>query len=573
MKSPTNQTDAPPREHRRRQFGRILRVALWISIATLAAGAALKFVVAPAVVRHLVTSNLPRYWDGQVEIDRVSVGFGSVQLGGVRLYDRQRRLWLAAESVSVSPGVRWTLRAGFRDVDLDAVDLRLQFVEGRCDPPVRNVDELVTWLEQVTNIDLLHADGTLTLNRPGRASWTTGPVTVDIRRAPGGHRVLIHGFDGDTRNVLDLDGWANWGTSAFDANMIVRHHLTPTDSKALATIFQVPGVDEGALTLQADLTLKGRWTLPHTWRPTGTASLSEGHLVVGGVRLLDRLGGQLVVTSDANTITARAERLTARLAGGDLRVKGSLTSRPTTSPQTHLPTTQLSYRSSVAINGADITPIARAVAETMGHPRTMRDVGRLGKLQLRYDVKGEGLSLANLQGRGVLRLEEVDLTSLPAGPALVKGFYDNMPRAMAIADLEATLDSNGPRVTLGEARLAGPLLAIEIEPGGTVNLRDGTVDLYAVGVPLERLQSVLVCLPILEIFGFLQRSLTRVHVQGNWSEQGAVRVTVAPKPSTRLGRQTRSFFLEAARQGGKLPGHLIDRFRAMFTTMDLFQQN
>ncbi|MFW5731688.1 MAG: hypothetical protein ACOCZU_00605 [Planctomycetota bacterium] len=574
MKSPTDQPDpAKPTERARDRFRRVLRVALWISIAVLAAGGVLKFVVAPAVVRHLVADNLPRYWDGHVEIDRVSVGFGSVQLGGVRLYDRQDRLWLAAESVSVSPGVRWTLEAGFRDVDIDALDLRLQFIEGRCDPPLRNVDELVTWLEQVTHIDLLHADGTITLNRPGGAAYTLGPVTMDIRRAVDGHRVHVRGFDEDTRNVLDLDGWANWGTTAFDANVIVRHRLTPADSKALVSVFHVRGVDEGAVTLQADLTLKGRWTLPHTWRPTGTASVSEGHLVVGGEAILDRLAGQFVVTSDANTITAGAERLTARLAGGEFSAKGSLTSRPATSPRTHLPITQLSYRGSVAIDGANITPIARAVAGATGHRRTMRDVGRLGKLKLRYDVKGEGLSPADLQGRGVLRLDQVDLTALPAGPALVKGFHGSIPRAMAMADLEATMDSNGPRVTLQEARLAGPLLAIEIEPGGTLDLQDGTVDLYAVGVPLARLQSGLIRLPLLEILGFLQQSLTRVHIEGNWSETGAINVTVAPGPSNRLGRQSRGFFMKAAREGGKLSGHLIDRFRTMFTTLDLFQPN
>ncbi len=531
----------------------------------------LKFVVAPAVVRHLVADNLPRYWDGHVEIDRVSVGFGSVQLGGVRLYDRQDRLWLAAESVSVSPGVRWTLDAGFRDADIDELDLRLQFVEGRCDPPLRNVDELVTWLEQVTHIDLLHADGTITLNRPDGAAYTLGPFTMDIRRAAGGHRVQIRGFDEDTRNILDLDGWANWGTTAFDANVIVRHRLTPADSKALVSVFHVGGVDEGAVTLQADLTLKGRWTLPHTWRPTGTASVSEGHLVVGGVAILDHLAARFVVAGDANTITAGAERITARLAGGEFSAKGSLTSRPTASPQTHLPTTQLSYRGSVAIAGANITPIARAWAGATGHRRSMRDVGQLGKLQLRYDVKGEGLALADLQGRGVLRLDQVDLTALPAGPALVKGFHGSLPRAMAMADLEAVMDSNGPRVTLRKARLAGPLLAIEIEPGGRLNLQEGTVDLYAVGVPPAQLQSGLIRLPLLEIFGFLQQSLTRVHVEGNWSGEQAIGVTVAPRPSSRLGRQTRSFFLKAAREGGKLPGHLLDRFRTMFTTLDLFE--
>ncbi|MFP4139334.1 MAG: hypothetical protein ACLFVY_02120 [Phycisphaerae bacterium] len=50
-------------------------------------------------------------------------------------------------------------------------------------------------------------------------------------------------------------------------------------------------------------------------------------------------------------------------------------------------------------------------------------------------------------------------------------------------------------------------------------------------------------------------------------------MTVAPGPSNRLGRHTRAFFLKAAREGGKLPGHLLDRFGTMFTTLDLFQFN
>jgi hypothetical protein len=555
---------------RRRRLRRILRLALWLSLLTIAAGAALKYLIAPAVVRHMIRAGLPRYWDGHLEIDHVSVGFRSVQLEGIRLYDPAERLWLATDSVSISPGVQWNLQAGFRDVDLDATQIRLQYTEGRCEPPVRNVEELVEWLEEVTEIDILHADGTITLEEPGGTVYSVGPLELDIRRVEGGHRVRLLRHGGAGENVFLLDGWADWGRTAFDANATIRHRLTPADSRALKTILAVPVVDEAGFTLTADLRLKGRWTLPHTWRPAGTAAIRDAHLALGGVRLVEKLGGEFAVTSDANSITARANALTARIAGGSLVADGSATVLPGVSPRTHLPSAEVSYRGSLAVRGADLSPLVRAVTGAMGHRTSRESAARLGRLQLRYDVKGDGLSPSDLRGRGVLRLEKVDITRLPVLPAVMERLRGSVPAAIALADVEASVDSSGPRVTLREAKLAGALLAVDVERGGIIDLNEGTVDLYAVGLPLDRLPAVLHYVPVLEIFGFLQRSLTRVHVKGKWAGNGKVRVTVAPKPDARLGEKTRAFFLSAVRAGGNLPGHLIDRFRAMFTTLDLF---
>jgi hypothetical protein len=539
-------------------------VALWISLAVIVLAAAGKFFIAPAIVRYVIGVELPRYWDGSMEIDGVSVGFRSVQLRGVTLKDRGGRVWLRAGSLSASPGMERNLQAGFRDVDLDDVEIRLQFIEGRCQPPARNVDELIDRLEQVTRIRMLHADGTITLERPGGPSYSVGPLELDIGRANDGHRVVLRRIGRDETQTLRLAGRANWGSSDFDGNVAIHHRITPADGHDLAAILAIPGVDRAAVTLRAELDIAGRWTQPLTWRPTGTASLGDGRLVLGGVDLLNDLAGEFAVTSDANSVTAVASDLAAKLAGGRFAASGSLTLRPDGS------TDLVSYRGSVTVDRAAIGPVVEALSHTLHRGVSGESLDGLGTLQLRYDVRGDGLALRGLRGRGVVRLQDADLARLPVMPALIRRLRGSAGGVAALGDAEAAVRSVGALVTLRQARIAGPLLAIELDPGGTVNLAEGTVDLFAVGVPLDKLQGVLEQLPVLRILGFLQRSLTRVHVKGNWLD-GEVTVTAAPMPETRLGEETRAFFLSAARAGGDLPGHLIGRFRTMFSTLDLFQ--
>lgn len=175
------------------------------------------------------------------------------------------------------------------------------------------------------------------------------------------------------------------------------------------------------------------------------------------------------------------------------------------------------------------------------------------------------LELADLRGEGLIRLEGVGVSQAPVIPGIFEflGLADaGLPNKCS---LEAAFDLAGGWATIRRGRLANPVLALEAQKGGMIDLGTGAVDFYVVAAPFKDVRGLLPSLPpvgplgqltdevirTLDTFSTLTARLTRLHIKGHWSDPPEKLITKEPLEALQAG--TVEFIRQAIESGGRLP--------------------
>ena len=153
-----------------------------------------------------------------------------------------------------------------------------------------------------------------------------------------------------------------------------------------------------------------------------------------------------------------------------------------------------------------------------------------------------------IAGRGKLTVDDADVWTLPVLGALLRRIQGARD-PLAFSDMKATFDTAGPVMTFRQFQLANRLSALEIEPGGTINLADGRVDLHVTTVLLADVRSVLRDNPVANLFVGAGDRFTRLHITGRRDVAGGI---IIRKDSMDFASGTAEFFQGAARTGGQL---------------------
>ncbi|MFP4053918.1 MAG: hypothetical protein ACLFV7_08660 [Phycisphaerae bacterium] len=562
---------AQPHQRVRRWSRRMIRTAFWVSVLLIVSAAAVKYWVGPMLVRRAIRRQLPTYWDGWVQIEEVDVRFdASVRLIGVTLHDRGGRVWMRASDIETGSLLGPGLTLQVRRLHLDSLAVQMHFVAGRpleeWETPLRNTDRLIRWLEEVTSIDELTAAGTISLVCTDGGRFDTGPLQLSVHRAVRGHRVQLRRLATEPGEAIEARGGLEWGSSDLEMTLLYRQRIQPGEGAVLAEILGIPGIEKAGGVVSADLETRGRWTQPLSWRPKGACRFSEWTVSTPAGDLLSGLGAEVSLANDPNGVSAELTTLDGTLCEGRLRARGRWAVTPGNANRVMVACETAEYSGRVALDGVELGELMPAVASIVGRTALTREQGRrsTGRLHARYDLTGRGCRLGGLRGRGAVSLRGANLWAFPVVSDLIGQFRSRPSGALSRADMEAAVRSRGAVVTIEEARVVSPFYAIDVEPGGTLNLRDARLDLYAVGVPLEKLTDALSKVPLLNLIPFLQKSLSRVHLEGRWDRPDGIEISSAPMPDRSLGRDAREFFLQAAKTGGDFPGHLLDRFGKWF---------
>ncbi|MHC4295150.1 MAG: hypothetical protein ACYSTL_06155 [Planctomycetota bacterium] len=185
-----------------------------------------------------------------------------------------------------------------------------------------------------------------------------------------------------------------------------------------------------------------------------------------------------------------------------------------------------------------------------------------GAVTGRLTFRGSGVSLENLQGRGLVLLENVNARGDPLTREIFTFFNNRVGENNPASSIEAVFTLRGSMVTLRRAVLADALSVMQVEPGGTIDLQTRELDLYIITLQLRGLSGVLTNIPIVNFAAILASKLTRLHVTGTWDDK-----KFSKEPVEDLSAGTLEFLQEAIRLGGRLGprvhGTFIDLFQAV----------
>jgi len=185
-----------------------------------------------------------------------------------------------------------------------------------------------------------------------------------------------------------------------------------------------------------------------------------------------------------------------------------------------------------------------------------------GSVTLKYNFTTAGSDLKSLSGYGSIFLDDADITVLPIIPYIFSDIGLAKLDPLRMADVECIFSMTGPVVKIQGAHIANPYAAIVAEPGGTIDLQTKQVEMYVKAVPLEKIESIIRQLPILDIFFNLKDKLTRLYIKGNWSDPPTKLMTKRPIEDIKDG--TVGFLQDVVKNGGQISQAMLEGFEVIF---------
>ncbi len=445
-------------EPRRSPWRRRLRTILLALAVLSAAWAAVRFWIAPAVIRRALVADLPEYWDGELAIDRVRFGLcGHVRLDGVDLRGPRGRSWMRADTVHLTLSDWPSLHPKVRGVEADAPAVTAHCTGGVCRPPWRKVPAEL-WREYLDLHEAELRDATLTVRDDANTAGTWHAARLRFLREPGAGRVTV---------------WTPWH-----------------DGLAVE-----------------DVTVEG---------------------------------------FEADERTVAVERLTGRACGGRFL---------------------LSFRSRVGADGG-LAASGRVAGVRLDLANANLPVAGAGTGRLTGVVTFEldGVAPDGFTGRGMAFIREADLRNVPAARGIFAKAGVGSPQLLRRADVEAAFGLRGLTATVDHARVALPVGAVDVEPGGTLSLWDGRMEYVVVVVLFEKVRGLLKSIPLVGMMVDLTERFSRFHIAGLWQDPDSLVIT--PAPLREVQDASRTFLTAAARGRGALGAAARQSARALLAIED-----
>jgi len=504
-----------------------------------------KFLFMPTGVRRQVVSGLSKFWDGPVHVDRVEFNYSKpVYLRGITLNDKERRNWIKIGTIKATLGDWRRGSPKVKEIEIEKLKLQLYLAGGKLPIPIRSSGkETPTPETDLFDLEKLTIrDCSIVIADSESATTIYDNLLLTASRNQQVYDVVVTTSRSGDSGVLSIKGVIDARTFETEMSLEVRRKFDKADTAMLLAGTNVlPGYQaEGRLSGNAKIT--GTIMRPASLRPMGTAKLEDWV-----VWRRDRAIAQDFNASiKLNGRDIAFENLTGVFCQG--RIQGSLYTNME-NPES------VEFGGQFSAKGVDLFQLT----DSLGTSRKFKT----GTGSASYSFTG-GKSLQSLRGGGLIILDDTDVGALPVVTHIFQviglGRLDRLQKS----DAAVAFTMSGPEVTLGQARLANRLGAIEAEPGGTVNLQSGQLDFYVVAIPLTEINELIARVPLVGLFAKLKDKLTRLHIKGHWSDQPGKLIKKEPIKDIQEG--TVDFLQGAAKSAGQLTTYTLEVFKNLFET-------
>ena len=521
----------------RRRLG-IVGGGLFLSVlAALVVG---KYWLIPSAVRKQASAALREQWDGDLIIAGISFNWtGPAYLRGIELRDAEGRVWLRAGSVKLAlrhwPGLHPVLS----DVEVENLDLRGFFAGGELQLPLKPAPPHERKNEQLDlpTITIRNMSVGIVAEKSSQTAW--GDVQLTLRREGQNLLIDLKRTFKEPGEELALSGTVDGRSLEADLTLAMRHAVTREEVAAILAALNVPFFSKAEGKIDGKMGLRGGLAAPSAVRPSGTIALADWSVSSPHGALIKGLSGE--VRFDGRAPAGAVAEVSAQSCSGQM--KAALTANV-------LADGTLRYRGRVEAEKVSLDELAKALS---GVQKT-----RKGTLQFAYAFDGYTRTPGGPAQRGYVYLTDADVADVPLLTALFRLMGLTQLDALQATDVEATFTMKGLVATVSQARLANAVAAIDVEPGGHVDLGTHHLDLHAIAAPIKQIQDFLGSIPLVRLVVRLKDKLTRVHIRGDWDAPPAS--LISKQPLDDIAEGTVGFFRGVASTGGRLGQGLYKTF-------------
>jgi len=524
-----------------------LRRFVWIIgsvvVVMLVIFVAAKLWLVPGIIRWKVERRLSKFCKGTVEIDTVEVKrSGQIYLERIKFYDKTKRQWLLADKVKATLTNWPSLSPLITGIEVDNLNLQIFREDGKFTTPFllfsKQPSDLSSRYSDIHKLTVRQASITMSNNQDSAVRYDN--IHLSVAKREGFYDILLERLIPQASELLVAKGTINSKTLQADLSLQMKHTVSKAEMNELLGVLNQPNISaEGKIS--ADLTIAGPLKEPKALKAKGKINLDDwiaetkNNLIAQNVTTQIKLNNQRL----------DFENFTANFCKG--WVNGSFyaeleLSRPT------------EFGGQILAMDVDLVQLTSVLAA--------KKKATKGSITLNYKFTASGSDWKNQQGEGLVFFDDADVSVLPVIPNIFGAVGLSSYDPLTMSDAQATFTMAGPIVTIKNAHIANRFAAIEAEPGGTVNLQTEHIDMHVVAIPIKQLDSLLRRVPIVDIFANLKDKLTRLHVEGQWSDPTNKLIMKEPIKDIKDG--TVGFLQDVVKSGGQLSQTMLGKFGILF---------
>lgn len=510
---------------------------------------AAKYYMIPAAIQSGAQDRTGEIWAGELAIGEVAFSyFKPIFISEIVLTDPSGVERVRCEAIRISLG-RWHyLKPAITEVDIAKLYLRPEIEPGGIIMPGaiwpakedenerEENEEFDTPLQSVEvrdcTVEIDHHDETMVL--PGNSlsfSQENNKLSLIFSYADGQDYLQLNG------TITPRENGAMDSTFRLTTDQMVKRDLV----EVFFTLAGVAPEYDGKARINGSAEITGDLKNRQNMLIDGDFQISRGEMYVRGQQVLQQF--------DA-TVELEAEQLEIDQFRG-VFCSGSLDGSFRMGLKQFKPDY---YNLEYQIKDTDLTALGDAFA-----PFAFLE-GGTGTMA--FGIEGYAGKEDSVTGEGSAAVTDADIRTFPVLSAVLSVMQLNKLDPVKISDLGAHFEIEGPVLRFDQASVSNPMTAIDMQPGGTFNVKTGQVDCYVVGMPLHKVESTLASIPVLNLFTQLKDTLVRLRVQGHYQDPPAK--LVSKQPVSDLGKGTLEFFQGVVKTGGDLPGQVLDTIFSPF---------
>jgi hypothetical protein len=330
-------------------------------------------------------------------------------------------------------------------------------------------------------------------------------------------------------NIINLDGAVNPAEKGINVAVNVDHYI---QKQVAAVAFAAIGLPQtnGQGRLLARITVSGSWDSPANLKSNGTVDFNQWEIFQDNQLLADNFTAAAIVNNQIFDVN----QFTANVCNGPVKgtVHGEILQNQSVMLSVRIAADKMSYSE---------------LANFWGVKTNKTDKGTV---TLNSSFNADTNDLQSIRAAGEIFFDNIDITIIPIVPEIFNSVGLAKVDPATVSYVTCSFNMSGPVMDITSAHIANPLGAIEVEPGGKIDIQSGNLDLYVVAVPLRQLVDLPRNLPVVDIAYNLRDKLTRLYIKGNWSSPPAKLITKTPIKDIKEG--TIGFFSDIIKNGDNI---------------------
>ncbi len=489
------------------------------------------FWLIPAKVHRKVEKGLLKFWDGQVRPEDIEINyFGPVSIGKIFFLDRSGRQCCYAEMVKITltnwPGLHPVVTG----IEIGRLNLQILSEDKKLIIPIVHPPEQKAGSKKTVDIRNLAINALEISIADAQGKETLYSNLQFLTAKKGGfYDCLLKRINSVPSESLLAKGRIDSKTFETQISLHIKHAVPKPEMTSVFTALNIPNLSaEG--NLKADLTITGSLKQPAELKPQGIISLDEWTVAMDE----KIIAGNLTAKANVKDRQFDFENITANVCNG-------------------------SITGSFYVESKQNQPIefsGRLSAQNMSFVEMTSILGGPGKKATKgtvifnYNFSGKGKDLQNLIGEGQIFLDDADISVIPIVPYIFNTVGLSQLDPLKMSDAQCSFTNAGPVVTIKTAHITNRFAAIRAEPGGTINLQTKQINIYVKAVLLKQIDAIIKRIPIVNIFDNLKDKLTRLKIQGNWSDPPSK--LIKKEPIKDIKEATVGFLKDVINSGGQI---------------------